>query len=149
MYEQVILNKSHDKHHVSRVIISPCFPKLWPTPRIASKSQQANVSPFKIKIKYIFFQRFNYVNFMSIFVFFLFFCFWRKQSMAQEETNISNQNNIRRNTTGRVTLWHQMKSKCRVTVIIIIIIKGKRWGKFSWPQLGGTEVTLMLGKRWG
>lgn len=46
--------------------------------------------------------------------------------MAQEETNISNRNNIRRNTTGQVTLWHQMKSKCRVTVIIIIIVKGQR-----------------------
>lgn len=28
LYEQVIPNRSHDKHHVSRVIISPCFPKL-------------------------------------------------------------------------------------------------------------------------
>lgn len=55
LYEQVIPNKSHDRHHVSRVIISPCFQKLWPTPHIANKSQQANVSPFKIKIKYIFF----------------------------------------------------------------------------------------------
>lgn len=64
-------------------------------------------------------------------------------------TNILNRNNMRRNIPAQVASWQQIPLISESAESQWLWVRGDTWGMLTWPHLGGTEVTPILGIRWG